>query len=929
MDMFPTKIFFVVLLTTALFGAGCSKTDQNTADDFYRNAVLMRQKGDFAAAVIELKNALQKDPEHAQARAELGILYVLLGQGEAATKELERSKELGLDNVEVTVALLRALLLQRSYQRVLYEIVVDEERKDNSDFLILGGEAQLGLQQLSKARDAFNKVLATEPENLAALVGLTMVHLVGGQLESAENLLDKLFVLTPDKNSREYLQAWLLKGELEFRRNDLSAAQKAFETARNFGGDNAAARVGIIRALLAKGEVDAAEVEIDGLKNVNKPLVFYLKAVAARQRNDLESARDALLEVLSEAPNHPPSLLLLGSIHYLNRDLSLAESMLRRYIAIKPDHLPPRKMLGTVLVDLKQPKDALDVMLPALESHPDDAQLTAMVGNAFMRARDFQKATEYLEKAAGMAPDLATIQTRLALGHLAAGSSEKALKALTAAIDLDPAYTQADFLIVLTHLNSRDWDSALKAAQTLAEKQPDNPLPYNLMGVAYEGKKDPALARRQYEKSIEAQKTYRVAWLNLGRLDIANGDLESARKRFDAILEFKPHDPSALTYLAKLDIEAGNFTAARRKLEEAALYDQNSHEARLDLARIYLRERIPGRALEVAQQALKLKPEDPDILLVTAQAQITASRLPESVATLKSASDLHPQIKKIQYMYALALSLVGDQEQSAQVLAKAGQPDGGDLGSMALLGDTLVRNNKPEEAQAIATRMIQAFPDSSSGYVISGDAYFSSENYEEASDAYRRALALTADTGMVIKLWMAVDRSGKSEEAAQILSGWLEKHVDDVAVRNVRARSHLIEGNHAGAIEDYERVLNKQPDNLLALNNLAWLYHGRGNPEGLELAQRAFDLAPKRADVMDTLGWLLVQNGKLEQGLDLLHRAAKQLPRNGDVRYHFASALAKAGETERAKTELNAILLSGRRFAEREDAEKLLAELTR
>ena len=96
-----------------------------------------------------------------------------------------------------------------------------------------------------------------------------------------------------------------------------------------------------------------------------------------------------------------------------------------------------------------------------------------------------------------------------------------------------------------------------------------------------------------------------------------------------------------------------------------------------------------------------------------------------------------------------------------------------------------------------------------------------------------------------------------------------------------------------------------------------------GDPRAIELAERAYNMAPNRAEIMDTYGWLLVKSGGIEQGLRLLEEAARLTPNNGDIRYHLAATLAKAGDQSRARDELGALLDSGADFPEKAAAQAL------
>lgn len=117
-------------------------------------------------------------------------------------------------------------------------------------------------------------------------------------------------------------------------------------------------------------------------------------------------------------------------------------------------------------------------------------------------------------------------------------------------------------------------------------------------------------------------------------------------------------------------------------------------------------------------------------------------------------------------------------------------------------------------------------------------------------------------------------------------------------------------GEHDKAIERYRHVLTIEPNQVGALNNLAYaLAVHRGTPgEALPLAQRAFTASNESPLVADTLGWVLHLAGDRMQALRYTQMAAAGAPRNGEVRYHYAAALANAGDPARAAKELAAAL---------------------
>jgi Flp pilus assembly protein TadD len=123
-------------------------------------------------------------------------------------------------------------------------------------------------------------------------------------------------------------------------------------------------------------------------------------------------------------------------------------------------------------------------------------------------------------------------------------------------------------------------------------------------------------------------------------------------------------------------------------------------------------------------------------------------------------------------------------------------------------------------------------------------------------------------------------------------------------------------------------VLVKQPQNPVARNNLAWLYHLKGDDRARVLAQRAWLLAPS-PHIADTLGWILTSQGEAVAALPLLRQAARELPSEPAVQYHLAVALSEAGIQDEAITILRPLVAGSATFEQKDDATRLLERLNR
>lgn len=916
------SVWIAVALAAAIGLAACGDSSKELQEHLDR-ALDYRDAGDMRAAVIELKNVLQIDPEHAEARWLLGRTYIVLGDGASAQKELDRARDLGFSNSEMDRAATRALLLQGRFEEALAEVDKLASSEFDAGWLVLRGQAELGLQNVESAKQAFNAALKNDPSNTEARRGLARIGLMAGDTQAAELQLDKAL-----KSEKDDIQTWILKGELELSLRKPESAQKSFEKALALSPTSAAARMGIVRAMLAQGKSSEASEHLDVLTKAspNHPLVNYLKALAARQNNDLDGAQAALREVLRVAPNHAPSLLQAGQIHYMRREFEQARDVLQRYLTQLPGNLGAKKLLAAVYIELKQPQKAVDLLGPMAAQVPNDPQLLAMLGTAHMSQRDFQTGRTYLGQAAELAPDAAAIRTQLAVSHLAAGDSADAITELEAALESDPAFSRADVLLILTHFQNREFDKALAAAQKLAEKQPSNARVQNLLGAAYEGKKDYAQARATYGKAVELDPTYVTAALNLARLDLRDGKRDQARAAYEAILESHDDQPVALVALAKMASDDGRAQEGVALLERAREKNPSAIQPRLILANYQLRRGNAAQALTLAREAYELSPQLPAVALLLGRAQLANGMTDDAISTLTELAERFPNSVDTHMQLALAYGQKRDVENTRRALNRVLELQPGNPLATLGLGNLALRTGQLDEAMKIAVELQQSQPASPAGFSLQGDVLMARREPRKAQSAYSVALEKGPASATVLKLYAARSRGGDSNAVAT-LTTWLDEHPQDAAVRLAYASTLHQAGNKAQAVAEYERVLKSQPGSVLALNNLAWLYFEDGDSRAIELAERAYKRAPERAEIIDTYGWLLIKSGSLEQGLGLLEKAAKRSPDNGDIRYHLAAGLAQAGEKTRARRELTALLDSGAQFSERAAAQVLLKEL--
>jgi tetratricopeptide (TPR) repeat protein len=125
----------------------------------------------------------------------------------------------------------------------------------------------------------------------------------------------------------------------------------------------------------------------------------------------------------------------------------------------------------------------------------------------------------------------------------------------------------------------------------------------------------------------------------------------------------------------------------------------------------------------------------------------------------------------------------------------------------------------------------------------------------------------------------------------------------------------------------YEQVLQIDPDNAVALNNLAWQIREEDPDKALEYAMHASRIAPDSADVLDTLAVIEYINKDYKQAGRSIERALRQSPDHPSLLYHSAMISAATGDSAQAIDILDDLLAEDTDFPEIEQANGLLLEL--
>jgi len=928
---FITKILKLTVLVALL--TACS-TGMDEAASLGKAREYYQQR-DLMAASIELKNVLQANPQNAEARFLLGSINLKIGDAASAEKDLRRALENGWDEAATQLLLAEVLSRKEEYQAILDDISIKDIYPDDirAEFLGLLASAE---QALGKWGDSEGTIITAETihkDALWVLKSRARLQLFNSDATAAAATVERAIEQYPADQD-----IWLLKATLAQEKGDLTARDVSLQKVVDLEPLNIVspwgrkARIEQCRVRLLQNQPEKAlEALQPALKRFpSHPDLNYFRSVIAFKQGEYDITRIHLLKVLRVEPNHYASMSLYGNLSYMEKDYQQAAQYLKNATAARPDNLSDQTMLGRTYLILGRYTEAEGRLEFVVSRTGENAELLALLGTSAIMSGNRQAGLQKLEKAADVAPDDAGIRNELAMAYMTTGDTNKAIGLLESALDKggeSQKQAQTGSILVRAYLRSGEFNKAVDLSRDLVTQSPDSPLLHHLEGMAHEGNQDYTAARNSYRKALSVKPDYVPSILGEAGLDVRAGDAEQARKYYETVLEIQPDHSQAMASLAYLTARDGKIQETIDLLEKARKADSKAIDPRVIRSLYKLQEGQAAAALKLAEDARKTAPDDPRVLLALGKAQLANGKADAGKTLLRLTRTL-PRLPDGHFYLAQAMAATGDVAGARASLKKALDLAPDYIQARLALGNLELQTGDTDAAMQVAQDLKSSDTGKAAGYLLEGDVLMGRKQTSSAIKAYQAASDLSPGSSeTVIRINRAYRLAGNNEAGVKVLQDWLNDNPDNLTVRFVIAMSYLADGKQDAAIGEYEKILDKQPDNAEALNGLAWVYHEKGKPGALEMARKASKLAPDNPAIQDTYGWILVQAGGAASGLVVLENAASKLPNNREVQYHLAYALVKTRQADKARVILDEILKDGKPFGDRDKAEALSGKL--
>jgi tetratricopeptide (TPR) repeat protein len=139
-----------------------------------------------------------------------------------------------------------------------------------------------------------------------------------------------------------------------------------------------------------------------------------------------------------------------------------------------------------------------------------------------------------------------------------------------------------------------------------------------------------------------------------------------------------------------------------------------------------------------------------------------------------------------------------------------------------------------------------------------------------------------------------------------ILARGLDKMPDQIETMRALAILLQVAQRDSEAVEIYQRILEIKPDDVITINNFAWILceNQKKFQQALELVQKGLKISPQYIDLIDTRGVAYYRLGEFNKAIRDFTMCLDLYPSNSPSlvtsHFHLARALAECGEKDKA-----------------------------
>ncbi|MGH0033261.1 MAG: tetratricopeptide repeat protein [Myxococcota bacterium] len=648
------RIQLPTLLALLLLGVlACQSDEAKLAQHLERGDEYMEAE-QWAEAIIEFKNVVQIDPNHAEGHFQLSQAYLRAEKTREGFWELRETVRLDPDNMDAKLQFAQISIyagdLEEALKRAEEVIAADPDR---ADAYMVKGQALEALKRSEEARETFAKAVEVEPDNRGALLLHATFLRRAGDRAAAEPMFERATVADPSVSTFLAYGGFLA----EERRDEeaLAAYRQAGELVTT---DRERTQVyTVLGSFLHRRErFDEAEAAMEeGIAASEEPLeLIYLLARMYRDRGE-EAKADAMAIRATEArPEDPAPFLVLSSYRGQTGDLEGALEAAEKAMALsEPDDPAARLRVAEVLLELgfrggdqekvdrgraiveevvaqdasdpaalfvkakldiaeQRTEEAITSLRAAIDLKPDWAKAHFLLGTALSLTGERTAARTELARALEIDATMIDARRVLADVHAALGEHEYAVEEGRRYLTHVPGHTKTRIRVAQSLVLLGRQDEALAEVESIDEASRNGDVNYAI-GRIHMTRGDYVTARPYLEKALEQMPGTAVILQALLQVDNREGKLDESVARIEKAVQENPDDAELQQLRGRLALVQGRSADAEAAFKKAIELAPDLISSYRELAQFYARTGRTGETIQTYEKALEVQPDQPQI----------------------------------------------------------------------------------------------------------------------------------------------------------------------------------------------------------------------------------------------------------------------------------------------------------------------------
>lgn len=447
------------------------------------------------------------------------------------------------------------------------------------------------------------------------------------------------------------------------------------------------------------------------------------------------------------------------------------------------------------------------------------------------------------------------------------------------------AQALANFGMGILSDGTPDCDPTVYYARAL-ELQPDSVRSYAGMAAyhARKGERDAAIGI--LKKCCEANPSSVDARLYLAQYCQSFNQMDEALAAALQSVRLAPRDHRTYLTLASVRIAMGNTAGAIEALEDALLKVDNP----LPLFRCL--GDIHAQSIQSSEPSLAEQHLDQAVFHYVAAAQQPYDSL--TPVYLHRLGDLYIMKQDVQRAIDTFEQLTIYQPDNLEVRKKLA------LCYMAL--------NEKEKAVLALKKISEGEPDNSEVYYYMGEIYEAMEDRENAMKYYSLAAEAPGGNPLPYLKLAGLYLESDPEKAGMTLAEGLKRMPDNIQLLSMLTRVYLLKRQMGEAINTFERMSEIAGNSKVyfILDPVLYLNFGVAAKNMLQTEKataffkKGLEAHPSSIELRVNLAFLLIDEGKKEQAIEIMEKAASAMPDNPVVHFYMGTLYHHAGLFDKA-----------------------------